>query len=357
MAYSDIKDPSEYFHTQIWTGNSGYTVNVTNNANSGDFQPDLIWAKDRVNAYNHDLVDSSRGPTVALHPNTNAAEYTRTQANYDFTSFNSNGFTTGAPDFTNSFGGNNNTNGKVAWQWKANGGTTSSNTDGDITSTVQVNQDAGFSIVTYQGNTSNNQTVGHGLGAVPGVVLIRNRSRVENWRFTHKSYGGTGATRLDSTDAYNTSATTLVNVAPTSSVFNISTDWSVNGNYPFVAYCWAEKQGYSKFGAYTGNGNENGPFVYLGFKPAFLMMKESSSSGGNWVIFDNKRDPQNVLTHRLHPNTDAGDNTSRNYIDFLSNGFKMRNTDADHNQSGETMLYMAFAENPFVAGGVPTTAR
>jgi len=358
MAYTNIDDPSAYFHTQIWTGNSGFTVNVTNNANSGDFQPDLIWAKDRANAYNHDLVDSSRGPTVALHPNTNDLEYTRTQANYDFTSFDSNGFTTGAPDFTNSFGGNNNTNGKVAWQWKCNGGTTSTNTDGDITSTVQANTDAGFSIVTYTGNTSNNQTVGHGLGVKPSVIIIRNRTRVEDWRLNHQSINnGTGMIRLNSTDAYNTTGTTLMNVAPTSSVFNVSTDWSVNGNYSYVAWCWAEKQGYSKFGKYVGNGNADGPFVYTGFKPAFLIMKETSSSGGNWVMFDNKRDTYNVTKHRLFPNLINSDNTTRNYIDLLSNGFKMRNTDADHNQNGQSMVYMAFAENPFVAGGIPTTAR
>jgi hypothetical protein len=131
----------------------------------------------------------------------------------------------------------------------------------------------------------------------------------------------------------------------------------VNGNYPFVAYCWAEKQGYSKFGTYKGNGSADGPFVYTGFKPAFLIMKETSSAGGNWVMFDSARDPHNVTKHRLFPNLGNADNTTRNYVDLLSNGFKLRDTDVDHNQNGETMIYMAFSENPFVAGGVPTTAR
>ena len=353
MAYSTIKDPSAYFHTQIWTGNSGFTVNVTNNANFGDFQPDLIWAKDRVNAYNHDLVDSSRGPTVAFHPNTSEAEYTRTQANYDFTSFNSNGFTTGAPDFTNSFGGNNNANGKVAWQWKANGGTTASNTDGSVTSTVQANTTAGFSIVTYTGTGNTSSTVGHGLGVTPNWIIFKRRSGTGNWDI---QIDGTSRATLNLTEA----AATNVLSSFSSTTFGLgsatSNEKNANGS-TYVAYCFAEKQGYSKFGEYTGNGSEDGPFVYLGFKPAFLMMKESSSAGGNWVMFDNKRDAGNVTKHRLFPNLTNADNTTRNYIDLLSNGFKLRNTDADHNQSGQTMIYMAFAENPFVAGGVPTTAR
>ena len=351
MAYSNIKDPSAHFQTLLWTGNSTDSRALTNDGNS-DLQPDWVWLKNRDLGYNHFLQDSSRGNTKVLNSDSNAAESTYTNM---VESFDTNGFTVG---FDGSQVPNFNGNTFVGWQWKANGGTTSSNTDGDITSTVQANQDAGFSIVTYTGNTSNNQTVGHGLGSVPSVIIIRNRTRTEDWRLNHQRVNsGTGMIRLNSTDAYNTTGTTLMNVAPTSSVFNISTDWSVNGNYPFVAYCFAEKQGYSKFGTYVGNGNADGPFVYTGFKPAFLIMKETSSSGGNWVMFDNKRDLGNVTKTRLFPNLTNADNTTRNYVDLLSNGFKLRDTDADHNQSGQTMIYMAFAENPFVAGGVPTTAR
>jgi hypothetical protein len=360
MAYTTIDDPSAHFHTQIWTGNSGFTVNVTNNAHSGDFQPDLIWAKDRVNAYNHDLVDSSRGPTVALHPNTTDAEYTRTQANYDFTSFDSNGFTTGAPDFTNSFGGNNNTNGKVAWQWKANGGTTASNTDGSITSTVQANQDAGFSIVTATAPSSNGHwSFGHGLGVKPDMVIQKSYTLGYDWLTWHKDLTNqtTYYLSLNGTAAEMNEAS-MWGGGMTSSVVGVSSPNSTIVNSPLIAYCFAEKQGYSKFGKYVGNGSTNGPFVYTGFKPAFLMMKESSSAGGNWVMFDNKRDPSNVTKTRLFPNLTNADNTTRNYVDLLSNGFKLRDTDADHNQSGQTMIYMAFAENPFVTStGVPTTAR
>jgi hypothetical protein len=351
MAYSDIKDPSAYFQTALWTGDGLDNKQITNDGNS-DLQPDWVWLKDRTQAESHAVFDSTRGATVRLQPNSNTLESTETAT---LKSFTTDGFTVGTSGSVNN---GSNPDQYVAWQWKCNGGTTSTNTDGDITSTVQANTDAGFSIVTYTGNTSNNQTVGHGLGAKPSVILIRNRTRVESWRLNHQSINnGTGMIRLNSTDAYNTTGTTLMNVAPTSSVFNVSTDWSVNGNYSFVAWCWAEKQGYSKFGKYVGNGYADGPFVYTGFKPAFLIMKETSSSGGNWVMFDNKRDTHNVTKHRLFPNLTNSDNTTRNYIDLLSNGFKLRDTDVDHNQSGQTMIYMAWAENPFVAGGIPTTAR
>ena len=253
----------------------------------------------------------------------------------------------------------------VAWQWKANGGTTSSNTDGDITSTVQVNQDAGFSIVTYTGNTSNNQTVGHGLGAKPGLILIRNRTRAESWRLNnHAINNGTGMIIVNSVAAYNTTGTTLMNVAPTSSVFSVSTDWSVNGNYPFVAWCWAEKQGYSKFDSYKGNGNANGPFVYTGFKPAFVMVKNSSGGVGHWTMYDNKRAATNLNNKKLAANLSEAENDNAQLggdaygIDFLSNGFKIRLTGNNHNVSAATYIFMAFAENPLVTStGVPTTAR
>ena len=352
MAYSDIKDPSAHFNTITYTHAVTPADRVFTFDGNSNLQPDISWIKRRDTTTGHILQDSSRGVTKYFGPHTDAAE--STYSGY-LKSFNTNGLTIGGGDSATNQGSGGT---GVIWAWKAGGGTTSNNTDGDITSSVQVNSDAGFSIVTYTGNTSNNQTVGHGLGAVPGVILIRNRSRAETWRWNQNAVNnGTGMIQLNNTVAYNTSGTTLMNVAATSSVFSVSTDWSVNGNYPFVAWCWAEKQGYSKFGTYTGNGNADGPFVYLGFKPAFLIMKETSSAGGNWVMFDNKRDPHNVTKHRLFPNLENADNTTRNYIDFLSNGFKLRDTDADHNQSGETMLYMAFAENPFVAGGVPTTAR
>jgi len=363
MAYTNIDDPSAYFQTVIWTGNSGYDVNVVNDGNS-DLQPDFIWAKERTSPggydYNHNLIDSSRGVTKTIWIDSTDAEKTASQSNYDLQSFNTDGFTTGAPEYTNSLGGSAVTDGKVAWQWKCNGGTTASNTDGDITTTVQVNQDAGFSIVTYNpgsGQSPSAINIGHGLGAAPGCIIIRNRTRVENPRFWHKSIGAGGAI-LDGTSAYNSSTSTLVNTV-NSTIFNVGTDFSVNGGYPIVAWCWAEKQGYSKFSSYKGNGNADGPFVYTGFQPAFILFKKSSDAGDNWMMYDHKRPGYNVTDEALHPNSAVGeyDNANAN-LDILSNGFKLRSSFGWVNQSSHTYMYMAFAKHPFVTStGIPTTAR
>jgi len=356
MAYTTIDDPSAYFQTALYTGTGNQNNAVVNDGNS-DLQPDLIWMKSRDAGHSHYLVDSSRGRDKGLYPDGDNSEVTASTSAKDLQSFDTDGFTVGEPEDANSTNSTSST--KVAWQWKCNGGTTASNTDGDITSTVQVNTDAGFSIVTYTGNTSNNQTVGHGLGAVPGFILIRNRSRAESWRLNHQSINnGTGMIIVNSTAAYNTTGTTLMNVAPTSSVFSVSTDWSVNGNYPFVAWCWAEKQGYSKFGSYVGNGVANGPFVYTGFKPAFLLVKKSSDTG-NWLLYDNKGEPGNLIGDLFYANlANAESGQTTNGYDFLSNGFKVRNVYGDGNVNGQTFIYMAFAENPFVTStGVPTTAR
>jgi len=324
MAYTNIDDPSAYFQTVIWTGNSGYDVNVVNDGNS-DLQPDFIWAKERTSPggydYNHNLIDSSRGVTKTIWIDSTDAEKTASQSNYDLQSFN---------------------------------------TDGDITTTVQVNQDAGFSIVTYNpgsGQSPSAINIGHGLGAAPGCIIIRNRTRVENPRFWHKSIGAGGAI-LDGTSAYNSSTSTLVNTV-NSTIFNVGTDFSVNGGYPIVAWCWAEKQGYSKFSSYKGNGNADGPFVYTGFQPAFILFKKSSDAGDNWMMYDHKRPGYNVTDEALHPNSAVGeyDNANAN-LDILSNGFKLRSSFGWVNQSSHTYMYMAFAKHPFVTStGIPTTAR
>ena len=347
MAYSDIT-PSEHFNTIIYSGNSGNPRSLT----GVGFKPDFLWIKRRNASERHLLTnaqyDFSDGAYKWQDTSATDAQFS---GGVGVKSFDADGFSFKGVDAT----WNASSNTYVAWNWKMNGGTTSTNTDGAINSTVQANQTAGQSIISYTATNTTARNIGHGLGVVPAMIIIRNKTRGENWRVWHQSYGQGGAT-LDGTQAYNANTTTLINTV-NSTIFNVGTDFSVNGNYPYIAYAFAEKQGYSKFGTYLGNGDDDGMMVYTGFKPAFLLMKEASSAGGNWVIFDNKRDPSNVTKHRLHPNTSAGDNTSRNYIDLLSNGFKMRNTDADHNQNKETMIYAAFAEHPFVAGGVPTTAR
>jgi hypothetical protein len=353
MAYTNIDDPSAHFQTLLWTGNSTDARALTNDGNS-DLQPDWVWLKNRDLGYNHFLQDSSRGNTKVLSSDSTAVESTFTDM---VESFDTNGFTVG---FDGSQVPNFNGNTFVGWQWKANGGTTSTNTDGDINSTVQVNQDAGFSIVTDSPPNNTARSIGHGLGVAPQVVIRRARNRVENWRVFHSAAGSTGALTLDGTAAYNSSTVLFTGV--TSTTFGVGTDFSVNGNYNYISYCFAEKQGYSKFGSYTGTGNRDGsPFIYTGFQPAFIMVKNTASATG-WAMFDNKRVIANGDMHYLAADrTDAESGTGFSHVDpvdFLSNGFKVMNSDAWMNSSGTKYIYMAFAEAPFVTStGIPTTAR
>ena len=344
MAYTTIDDPSAHFQSILWTGNDTDGRALTNDGNS-DLQPDLVWLKNRDVGYNHIWTDSTRGVTKNLYSNSTNAEAT---VSNKVESFDTNGFTVG---YDGSQVPNKSPRTFVAWQWKANGGTTSTNTDGDINSTVQVNSDAGFSIVSYQPTNTTSRNIGHGLGVTPALIIIRNRNRIENWRVWHQSIGQGGAS-LDSTAAYNTATSTLVNTV-NSTIFNVGSDFSVNGNYPYIAYCFAEKQGYSKFGKFTANGNSNGAFVYTGFKPAFLMWKISSGTG-NWSILNTDNKNYNVADAYLSANLTNAETTATPVVDLLSNGFK----DRFGLLNGSTYIYMAFAENPFVTStGIPTTAR
>jgi len=349
MAYTTIDDPSVYFQTLLYTGN-GSARSLTNDGNS-DLQPDWVWIKERNNAVDHQLQDSSRGVTKTLQSNQNYGESTLTDI---ITSFNSDGFSLGNNATWN---GNNDT--YVAWQWKANGGTTASNTDGSITSTVQANTTAGFSIVTFSGNTTAGATVGHGLGVAPHYVQVKRRDRDgDAWRGFWEPLGNEKYLELNATDGQQDSTTGAWNdTSPTSSVFSLGSAAGINGGN-MVAYCFAPIQGYSKIGVFTGNGSTNGPFVYTGFKPAWLMIKETIS-GGSWGMWDNKRTPTNTMKIRLLANTSAADDTSNdNSVDFLSNGFKMRTSSGSFNQSSTEIIYIAFAEHPFVSSkGVPVTAR
>jgi len=353
MAYTTIDDPSEYFQTAIYSGNSS-TLAVTSQGNA-TIAPDWVWVKRRNSSSNHALVDSSRGRAPSLATNTNEAEYNTSATDKDLISFDTDGFTVGQPNQRDM---NSNGDTFVAWQWKANGGTTSSNSDGSITSTVQANTDAGFNIVTYTG-TGSNATVGHGLGVVPKFVIYKRRSAVENWGAYHTATGNTGCCFLNLTIAKSTSSSYFNNTSPTSTTLSFGTNPAFNGNgSTHVAYCFAEIQGYSKIGTYTGNGSTNGTFVYLGFKVSWVMLKRTDSAA-SWLMFDNKRDIDNVVSHRVYANaTDAEDSDTGSAIDFLSNGFKCRSSDSSTNTSSGTYIYMAFAENPFVSSeGVPTTAR
>jgi len=351
MAYTSIDDGSAYFQVKTYSG-TGATQSITNDGNS-DLQPDWIWWKRRDAAYSHGLVDSSRGTGKYLRSDSSSAEGT----DYAYiTSFDSDGFTIPSGDQSS----NNSSGTYVAWQWKANGGTTSSNTDGSITSTVQANTDAGFSIVTWTGNGTSGATVGHGLGVKPNHIIIRNRSTASiNWTNYVEEIGATKFLQLNVTNAETTATNRFNDTEPTTSVFSLGDSSRSNGNTSdMIAYCFAEKQGYSKFGKYFGNGNAEGPFVYTGFKPAFVMWKQTNSAR-NWAIMDSARDPFNEVDQMVWADlTNAESTVTTDDVDFLSSGFKMRGAGATTNESGGTYIYMAFAENPFVTStGIPTTAR
>jgi hypothetical protein len=344
-----IDKPSDYFNTVIYTGNGAAARGIT----GVGFQPDWVWVKDRSVGYPHITWDSARTNKASLCTNTTAAEVTTTART--LTSFDSDGFTT--PNVTDDIFNDNGT-AFVSWNWKA-GGTASSNTDGSITSSVSANQDAGFSIVSYTG-TGSAATVGHGLSAVPNVIIIKRLDQASNWCVYHSGLGGADHNLfLNTTSAIQTDTDIWNNTLPTTSVFSLGTNIDANGSSAgHIAYCFAEKQGYSKFGSYTGNGSTDGTFVYTGFKPAFVIMKRTDTTE-NWLIKDSVRDSFNVADKRLFANLSQAEGTSANgSIDILSNGFKQRGSDIITNASSGTYIYMAFASSPFTtSSGVPTTAR
>jgi len=343
-----IDDGSQYFNTKLYSGN-----NTTNPITGVGFAPDFTWLKARNYANAHFLLDTTRGSGQVLFSSS-----TTTETDFQGTrwqSFDSDGFTlTGSDSSTNISGGN-----YVTWNWKANGGTTSSNTDGSITSTVQANTTAGFSIVTYTG-TGANATVGHGLGKALDMIIVKNRDRVESWRVGMTAIGFTKQLLLNAVDAASTDSLVWQDTAPTSSVFSIGTRNAVNASgEDLVAYCFADVEGYSKFGSYTGNGSNDGTFVYTGFRPSFIMYKNTSRStaGAIWWMWDTTRDTRNPTDLYLRANDSLAEG-SFDSLDILSNGFKLRTSDGGQNASGETIIYMAFAENPFVTStGIPVTAR
>ena len=348
MAYTEIDDPSAYFQCMLYTGTRA-NLNVTFDGNS-DMSPNLVWVKDRTNTNNQIMFDSVRGINKAILPNAANAETTYTDS---VTAFNSDGFTLGDDDE-----GQCNVDGNAcaSWNWKANGAG-SANTDGSISSTVSANTTSGFSIVKWSG-TAGNATIGHGLGAVPKMIIIKNLSDAYYWVVYHQATGNTAYTRLNTTDASSSSLNMFQNYTPTDDVFYVSSQGYVNGGggNQMIAYCFAEKQGYSKFSSYKGNGNADGTFVYTGMRPAFVMIKRSDVAD-SWCVFDNKRLGYNVNNNTLFANQTATENTEAS-IDFLSNGFKIRGTQTRLNTSGGTYIFMVFAEESFVSStGVPATAR
>ena len=353
-----IDDPSAYFQTTLYTGNGG-TNAITNTGNS-DLQPDWIWFKRRDGADNHILFDVIRGVTKGIYADLDNAEDNLADS---LASFNSDGFTLGADTASGgSINGSSETN--VAWCWKAGTSFTndaSSTGIGSMDSAGSVNEEAGFAIVSYTGNETAS-TLKHGLSTVPQMIIVKGLISARDWIVGHHTQGWTKSAMLNEANAFS-SQTHWNNTAPTSSVFTIEggSNSNVNtNNAGYIAYCFAEKQGYSKFGSYAGNQNNDGTFVYLGFKPAFVMVKRYSAgnpTATNWVILDNKRDTENTVDKWLYANaSDAEYTASSGETDFVSNGFKIRGTGSYYNDSGHNYIYMAFAEQPLV-GDNPATAR
>jgi len=354
---------SKNMNVLTYTGNSATSSagTVARTLTGLGFQPDLIWVKSRNNGgtwSDHSLTDSVRGANQSLSSNTTGATINVT------TAFSAGGVGSGSADGFTIVSGtdgittnlNSSSGTYVGWCWKANG-SGSTNTAGTITSTVSANQTAGFSIVTYTGNGSSGATVGHGLGSTPAMVIIKSRSNGSaDWQVFHQLMNGGSSPWNYSMYLNGTSGqfsyTGFNNTAPTSTVFTLGSNGGVNGNgSTFVAYCFAEKTGFSKFGGYTGNGSNDGPFIYTGFRPEYIMIKRANSSS-NWTVIDAARYPVNTTgpDNPLRPNTSEAETGGSDRFalgDILSNGFKLRYFDSSTNVNGGTYIYMAFAEFPF----------
>jgi hypothetical protein len=342
MAYTTIDDPTIYFNTLLYTGNS-----TARSLTGVGFQPDWVWIKSRSNTYHHELYDVARGVQKGLNSNRTNAEETRS----GLTSFDSDGFSIGTAGREN-----NNGDTKVAWNWKA-GGSASSNSNGSITSTVSANTTAGFSIVSYTG-AGGSSNVGHGLGVAPNFIIAKNRdSGSLSWFVSNDAIGWTKRLKLDGT---NTAATNVAfgDTDPDSTKFYLQDNNLNTSGQDHIAYCFAEKKGYSKFGSYTGNGNADGTFVYTGFSPAWVMIKNTEGTD-NWNIYDNKRLGYNTNYSFLIANESNAENTTTSTanLDILSNGFKVRASTGHLNTSGDKYIYMAFGQSLVGSNNIPCTAR
>jgi len=337
MAYTTIDNPTKNFNTKLYTGN-GSTQSIT----GVGFQPDWTWIKERNGSSGNVLIDSVRGVDKVIRSNQTGAESTDADC---ITSFDSDGYSLGADVKVNESSSYN----YVGWSWLA-GGSASSNSNGSITSSVSANTTAGFSIVSYTG-TGSAATVGHGLGAAPEIVIVRRRNNSDGWQVYVNGLSSVNYyLRLDTTAA-EASDSSRFGAAPTASVFSVGTANGTNASGDtYIAYCFASIKGYSKIGSYSGNGNADGTFVYTGFRPAFVLLKVSSTTN-NWNTFDDKRPGINEIDQRLFPNLSDAEQDGTAAVDFLSNGFKFRNTNDNYNASSATYIYMAFAKAPFVTAG------
>ena len=353
MAYATINDPSEHFGTILYTG-TGTTGHPVVGVN---FQPDWVWIKNKASGKDHVIIDSSRGVTKQMHTNNTNTESTVS----GLTSFNSNGFTLGSDGGANARSGAH-----VAWNWKANGGTrtTFSESGANPAGGHQANTTAGFSIVDYTGTGSSGGTIAHGLGAVPEFFVVKGRSIGDSWTaYHHKNTSApeTDMVKLDEDGATQDNSVFWNDTAPTSTVFTVdgnNGEPKVNQDgQTYVAYCFTGIQGYSKFGKYVGNANADGPFIYTGFKPAWMIIKRTDSAN-SWYLVDITRDSANIADHELEANNTGAEATGTDRLDILSNGFKIRTSGAAYNADDGTYIYIAFAESPFVtSNGGPNNAQ
>ena len=352
MAFTTIDDPSKFFQTVLYTGN-GSSQSITFGGNS-DMQPDMLWTKSRGDNSDPIIRDTSRGISERLlvHASDAAGGATGT------TAFNSDGFSLDSTDTVNA-----NSQTFVAWGWKANGGTSNASaaeSGSNVAYNFQVNTTSKFMINIYTGIGSNS-TLNLGNQFTPAWMIFKNRSQADDWVvYHHKNTSNPHTDHLH----LNTNAATVDDEQMFSDVvfaadeINVGTNHEVNADAEnYVAYAWAEVQGFSKFGSFIGNGSTNGPFVYTGFKPAFLIIKRTASAG-NWLMYDSKRDTDNEAVSYVLANANDAESAAGTGVDLLSNGFKLRNSGGNFNHSDNTVLYMAFAEQPFVSSkGVPATAR
>jgi len=356
-----IKNGKEHFGILTYAAPASPSFPITIDGSGGnngdgeldfDGQPDFVWMKMRNGSQNNILFDRVNGVTKSLRSDGNITEVA-TRTNFAFAT---NGFTFSAQD-AETYQQNDN---YVAWCWKA-GGTAVSNTNGTITSSVSANTDAGFSIVSYTGNSTSGATIGHGLSSAPECIFTKNRDTTADWAVYHVAQDATAPQNkymaLNTSDATATASDRWNNTAPTSTLFTVGDAVQTNGADVMTAYCWHSVAGYSKFGSYTGNGSADGSYVELGFKPAFILLK-SSTNAFDWQIYDSTRSANNPATLTLRPNLGNAEVTSGNDLDILSNGFKARDNGSINNNSGSTYVYMAFAESPFGGENAPpATAR
>jgi|TARA_Y100000033_G_scaffold20323_1_gene19139 hypothetical protein len=349
MAYASISKSSLHFNTKLYTGTG------SSNAITGvGFQPDFVWLKRRDSTGSHRVFDAVRGATKEIFTDATNVESTTAES---LKSFDSDGFTMGTDA-----GSNGSSRTFVSWNLKA-GGAGSSNTDGSITATVSANTTAGFSIVKYTGNNTAGATVGHGLGAVPKFIIMKELGGTNGWHVYHHSIGNDNVAVLDQTAGYYTSNNFLNSTNPTSSIFTLGQNGGSNATTGMIAYCFAEKKGFSKFGSYVGNNSTDGTFCYTGFKPAFVLHKRVTPSGtstdDSWVLSDATRNTTNPIGSYLFADqTNAESSTT--FVDYYSNGFKFRIADNTTNNNGDTYIFASFAEEPLVANvgqSIPATAR